>query len=202
LHDTIIQGCGGVSALLEASATVGDADPAMKQGLLEGARTQIRSTIEEARRVVWDLRRSPAEGELTATVSKLAAQLSQESHIPIAFGTAGKQRAVDHAIEHDLVMVAREALSNAIRHAAPTGVQLLLSFGARELKMQVDDDGCGFDPSSPATRHYGIIGMRERIEHLGGRFVLRSRPGGGTHLAVAVPLTKQPRIQTADEGSA
>jgi ligand-binding sensor domain-containing protein/signal transduction histidine kinase len=202
LHDTIIQGCGGVSALLEASATVGDADPAMKQGLLEGARTQIRSTIDEARRVVWDLRRPPAEGELTATVSKLAAQLSQESHIPIAFGADGKQRAVDQAIEHDLVMVAREALSNAVRHAAPTGVQLRLSFGARELKMQVDDDGCGFDPSSPANGHYGIIGMRERIEHLGGRFMLRSGPGEGTHLAVAVPLTKQPPIRTSDGGSA
>jgi signal transduction histidine kinase len=60
LHDTIIQGCGGVSALLEASATLADADPAMKQELLECARTQIRGTIDEARRVVWDLRQSPA----------------------------------------------------------------------------------------------------------------------------------------------
>lgn len=198
LHDTIIQGCGGVSALLEASATVGDADPAMKQGLLEGARTQIRSTIDEARRVVWDLRQSPdAEGELAATVSKLAEQLSQESHIPIAFGTDGKQRALEHALEHDLVMVAREALSNAVRHAAPTSVRLRLSFGTRELTMQVDDDGRGFDPSSPANGHYGIIGMRERIEHLGGKFVLRSGPGAGTHLSIAVPLTR-----TASGGTA
>ncbi|MGD0361984.1 MAG: two-component regulator propeller domain-containing protein [Bryobacteraceae bacterium] len=198
LHDTIIQGCGGVSALLEASATVGDADPAMKQGLLEGARTQIRSTIDEARRVVWDLRQSPdAGGELTATVSKLAEQLSQESHIPIEFGTDGKPRALEHAIEHDLVMVAREALSNAVRHAAPTSVRLRLSFGARELRMQVEDDGRGFDPSSPANGHYGIIGMRERIEHLGGKFILRSGPGTGTHLSVAVPLTR-----TASGGTA
>jgi signal transduction histidine kinase len=203
LHDTIIQGCGGVSALLEASATVGDADPAMKQGLLEGARTQIRSTIDEARRVVWDLRQSPAaEGELTATVSKLAEQLSQESHIPIQFGATGKQRAVEHAIEHDLVMVAREALSNAVRHAAPTSVQLRLSFGARELKMQVDDDGRGFDPATPANGHYGIIGMRERIEHLGGKFVLRSGPGEGTHLEVDVPLTKRSSTPAANGGSA
>ena len=203
LHDTIIQGCGGVSALLEASATLGDADPAMKRGLLEGARTQIRGTIEEARRVVWDLRQSPAaEGELAETVSKLAQQLSRESHIPIAFGTAGKPRAMDHSIEHDLVMVAREALSNAVRHAAPASVQLRLSFGTRELTMQVDDDGCGFDPSSPANGHYGIIGMRERIEHLGGKFLLRSGPGAGTHLEVAVPLTKRPSAQPANGGSA
>ena len=203
LHDTIIQGCGGVSALLEASATVGEADPAMKQGLLEGARTQIRSTIDEARRVVWDLRQSPAtEGELTATVAKLAEQLSQESHIPIAFSTAGTRRAVEHAIEHDLVMVARESLSNAVRHAAATRVQLQLSFGTRELRMQVDDDGCGFDTSTPANGHYGIIGMRERIEHLGGKFVLRSGPGEGTHLAVAVPLIRRPFARTANGWSA
>src|ERR1022692_1490937 len=117
--------------------------------------------------------------------------------------TGGKQRAVDHAIEHDLVMVAREALSNAVRHAAPTSVQLRLSFGTRELKMQVDDDGHGFDPaSSPANGHYGIIGMRERIEHLGGKFVLRSGPGEGTHLEVDVPLTKRPSTPAANGGSA
>jgi ligand-binding sensor domain-containing protein/signal transduction histidine kinase len=198
LHDTIIQGCGGVSALLEASASLGGADPAMKQGLLDGARAQIRSTIEEARRVVWDLRQSPAaEGELCATVSKLAEQLSQESHIPIAFDTAGKQRAVDRAIEHDLVMVAREALSNAVRHAAPRSVQLRLTFGTPELTMQVEDDGCGFDLSSPANGHYGIVGMRERIQHLGGTFILRSAPGQGTHLEVAVPLTRRSPNQRA-----
>jgi signal transduction histidine kinase len=175
----------------------------MKQELLECARTQIRGTIGEARRVVWDLRQSPSgEGELTATVSKLAEQLSQESHIPIGFGTDGEQRAVDHAIEHDLVMVAREALSNAVRHAAPASVQLRLSFGRRELKMHVDDDGRGFDTSSPANGHYGIIGMRERIEHLGGKFFLRSGPGEGTHLEVAVPLTKQSSTHTANGKSA
>ena len=109
---------------------------------------------------------------------------------------------MEHAIEHDLVMVAREALSNAVRHAAPTSVQLRLSFGARELKMQVDDDGRGFDPATPANGHYGIIGMRERIEHLGGKFVLRSGPGEGTHLEVDVPLTKRSSTPAANGGSA
>ena len=108
---------------------------------------------------------------------------------------------MDHAIEHDLVMVAREALSNAVRHAAPASVQLRLWFGARELKMQVDDDGCGFNPSSPSSGHYGIIGMRERIEHLGGKFVLRSGPGEGTHLEVAVPLAV-PRTRGASSRAA
>jgi len=68
--------------------------------------------------------------------------------------------------------------------------------------MQVDDDGCGFDPASPANGHYGIIGMRERIEHLGGKFVLRSGPGEGTHVEVAVPIAKRPSTQTSNGGSA
>jgi len=68
--------------------------------------------------------------------------------------------------------------------------------------MQVDDDGCGFDTSTPANGHYGIIGMRERIEHLGGKFVLRSGPGEGTHLAVAVPLIRRPFGRTANGWSA
>jgi signal transduction histidine kinase len=69
--------------------------------------------------------------------------------------------------------------------------------------MQVDDDGRGFDAaSSPANGHYGIIGMRERIEHLGGKFALRSGPGEGTHLEVEVPLTSRPSIPAVNGGIA
>jgi signal transduction histidine kinase len=69
--------------------------------------------------------------------------------------------------------------------------------------MQVHDDGRGFDPaSSPANGHYGIIGMRERIEHLGGTFVLRSGPGEGTDVDVDVPLTKGSSTRTANGAGA
>jgi signal transduction histidine kinase len=88
-------------------------------------------------------------------------------------------------------MVAREAVSNAVHHARPREISVQVRFGAGSVAMQIEDDGCGFDPEEilavPGT-HFGILGMRERIEHLGGSFSLQSSPGHGARLEVTVPV--------------
>ena len=69
-------------------------------------------------------------------------------------------------------MVAREALHNAVQHGRPDRVQVQLCFEARKLRMQICDDGCGFQAAArPPGEHYGLIGMRERIEGLGGAWL-------------------------------
>lgn len=192
MHDTVIQGCGGVSALLEACSTLGDSAPEKKRELLECARAQMRTTVEEARRAVWNLRQTPSSAEsLSSAMSRLAEQFSLESRIPIVCETAGRPRPLDHEIERNLIMVVREALSNAVRHAAPKSIRLHFNFGRRELTMKVTDDGRGFNPAALANGHYGIIGMRERIQNLGGRFILDSRPGSGTRVEAAIPLSER-----------
>ena len=88
-------------------------------------------------------------------------------------------------------MMAREAVHNAVRHAHPSEVKVRLDFNERTIRMRVEDDGCGFDPdatlSSPGE-HFGLVGMRERTERLGGRFRVRSEPGAGTELSIEVPV--------------
>lgn len=87
-------------------------------------------------------------------------------------------------------MVAREALYNSVRHGHPRKVDLGVSFDENSCSVDVRDNGSGFDPamlSSTATGHYGLIGMKERVERIGGKFVLRSQAGEGTELMIQVP---------------
>jgi signal transduction histidine kinase len=92
--------------------------------------------------------------------------------------------------ERSLLMVVREALQNALRHAAPDNVSVSLSSDRHGLQVEIADDGRGFDPSILNTsngQHYGLIGMRERAEKLGGRLFLTSATGKGTQVRLNVP---------------
>lgn len=193
MHDTVIQGCAAVSALLEGVAALGPVDEAYGRELIDHARTQIRVTMDEARRAVWNLRQSgsgPLEEEIVPLLDHMAQQASQASRVPVRFETFGTPARLDPAVEHDILMVAREAVYNAVRHAQPKEVRLQVFFEDHRIRVRVADDGCGFDPAEAlaiAGEHFGIVGMRERTERLGGTFDLRSEPGLGTELVFEAP---------------
>ncbi len=191
MHDTVIQGCAGVSALLEA-VSIGTGEPASKRELLDCARTQVRATVDEARRAVWNLRQSGAAlPEIGPLLDQMAQQASTASHVPVRFEASGKPVLLDPAVEHDILMVAREAVYNAVQHARPTEVKIQVHFERNRLRLRVADDGCGFNPDRAlrdAGEHFGLLGMRERTARLGGNFDIRSAPGTGTELLVEVPV--------------
>jgi ligand-binding sensor domain-containing protein/signal transduction histidine kinase len=191
MHDTVIQGCVGVSTLLEAAFSVDRADPAKTKDLLDQARTQVRLTLEEARQAVWDLRRETPAGDLAATLSDFARRLSGEKGIPVEVEIVGLPAPLDEGTERNLLLVAREAMRNAVAHAAPTKIGIRLCFEQKEIHLEVTDDGRGFVPSEVGlveSGHYGIAGMRERIAQLRGSFELNSAPGAGTKVIARVPL--------------
>jgi signal transduction histidine kinase len=87
-------------------------------------------------------------------------------------------------------MLVREAVQNAVAHAAPRNIAVLLAFDSRCLRVEIQDDGCGFEASSsrsPEGPHFGLTGMRERVEKLGGEFHLSSYPGKGTQVRLSIP---------------
>jgi signal transduction histidine kinase len=190
MHDTVIQGCAGVSALLEAVVSIGGDAAGTKGELLDAARSQVRATVDEARRAVWNLRQNGAPGDITVQIEQMAKQASQASHVPVRIERSGEKALLDPAVEHDILMVAREAVHNALRHGRPSEVRICVHFSGERLEMRVNDNGRGFSPaeaeSEPAER-FGLLGMRERTERLGGRFQIRSAPGAGTELFVEVP---------------
>jgi len=191
MHDTVIQGCASVSALLEAVAAVGDNSAAGRE-LLDCARTQVRATVDEARRAIWNLRQhASAPAEIRLLLDQMTQQASQASRLPVRFESSGNPGLLDPAVEHDILMVAREAVYNAVQHAQPSEVRIQVCFDDDKIRMRVADDGCGFDPQRALAAegpHFGLVGMRERTERIGGRFEIRSTPGEGTELLVEVPV--------------
>src|SRR5262249_7251727 len=144
MHDTLIQGCVGVSALLEASSSAREVSPSIGDELLDRARNEVRATVDEARLAVWNLRQNASEG-LASAISQLARRLSLEPGIPIRFDSSGAPLDLGAETERSLLMIVREALQNALRHAAPKHVSVALKSDRRGLQVEIEDDGRGFD---------------------------------------------------------
>jgi signal transduction histidine kinase len=193
MHDTLIQGCVGVSALLEAASRAQSVSPEMCSGLLDRARTEIRAAVDEARRAVWNLRHRPETSEdFVTAVSQLAQRISSETGIPVRVKSLGAPHPLGAEGQWNLLMLVREAVQNAVAHAAPRNIAVLLTFDSRCLRVEIQDDGCGFEASlsrAPDEHHFGLTGMRERVEKLGGEFHLTSSPGKGTQVRLSIPAT-------------
>jgi ligand-binding sensor domain-containing protein/signal transduction histidine kinase len=188
MHDTVIQGCTGVSALIEALSMDGSGNGA---GLLDLARLQLRTTINEAREAVWNLHQSDsATTNVGEKIESMTLQISREFNIPVTYAMTGIPFGLSHPMAHDLLMVAREGVFNAVRHGGPTSVEVTLTYSQNELVLGVIDDGCGFNPEVAELQnghHFGLRGMKERVERSGGRFSLTSVVGKGIAIEAHLP---------------
>jgi signal transduction histidine kinase len=194
MHDTLIQGCIGVSTLLEAASSAQNVSPGIGQELLDRARKEVRATVDEARLAVWNLRQNAGTGsDLVRTISQLAQRVGLETGIPVQFENSGAPLALGAEGERGLMMLVREALQNAVRHAAPKHLAVMLRFEREMVHVEIADDGCGFDPAAAQSsdgHHYGLIGMRERVAKLGGELRITSALGQGTQVRLSVPASE------------
>ena len=106
--------------------------------------------------------------------------------------------ALDHrypaAFETALFRVCQEAMSNIARHAHAESVLVQLTEVEGEIRIEIEDDGRGFDPGNVShadRRHFGLMGIEERVEILGGKVSIESTPGQGTRIRLAVPLPRE-----------
>jgi len=190
MHDTVIQGCVGVSTLLEAAARFKDLDAAEAEALLDHARIQANGTLEEARQAVWNLRHPEAVESSITTLFDLAHKLGAQHGIQIETEMTGGG-SLDAETDRTFLLVAREALRNAVVHAKPKRIAVQIQIESGEALLEVSDDGLGFSAERDENgqhRHFGIVGMRERIERLGGVLSIVSHPGAGTCVVARVPL--------------
>lgn len=186
MHDTVIQGCTGVSALLEALSSLGEENQPLREEIVEHARVQVRTTIDEARQAVWNLRsRDQLCFDLPQKIEQLAAQVRSDYATRVIARVEGANRPIGDFAARELLMIVREAVYNAALHGEPNLIEIVLQSLPDALTIEVRDDGIGFSPGAAGqTLHYGIAGMRERVERLKGDFQLASRQGEGTVLNV------------------
>ena len=146
-----------------------------------------RSNLEEARRSVLDLRAAPLEGRsLPQALKTLVDRWEAETGVATRFGAVNGSRPLPPRVEVALYRVCQEALTNVARHACASRVTVRLVATPEAVQLLVMDDGRGFDPSRVADDRHGIVGMRERVEMLGGSLEIES--GEGTRVEVTLPL--------------
>jgi ligand-binding sensor domain-containing protein/signal transduction histidine kinase len=192
IHDNLAQEILGISVQLEIVArTLGSAPDAARKHL-DRARALVRSSVAEARRYVWDLRsQSLDERDLPAALAEMTRRLTAESGVQTQFNVSGTFRPLAPQVENNLLRIGQEAVGNAVRHAQAQTVTVSLDFGAREVRLEVKDDGRGFDAESydgGRGGHFGLVGMRERAAQMGGAASVKSEPGRGTEVVVRVPI--------------
>lgn len=190
LHDTLLQEFTGVTMLLAALRERMRGSPNGPAEELTGILSLAKRSLFEARQSVWDMR--SASLEPTSFVKKIEAlrAVATGSETQIYCRVNGNPRTLDPGIERFVMHVAREAVSNAVRHAHAGSITVELTFETESLTLTVRDDGVGMTDDRPqeATRagHFGLVGMRERVESEGGSIVVTSAPGEGTTIELTV----------------
>jgi two-component system NarL family sensor kinase len=191
IHDTVAQGLTGiilhlesVDAMLEAGA-----DPAKIRQMTQKSLSLARANLEEVRRSVLDLRAAPLEGRnLVEALEALIQEFSRHENLKINFNVTGGNRPLPVRIEMGLYRIVQEGLTNIARHAGAEQVDLELVTSPEQLKLIIEDDGQGFDPTQVFQGHFGLIGLNERVKLLGGKLNVESCPGAGVRLEVTIPL--------------
>jgi signal transduction histidine kinase len=154
-----------------------------------------RQMSERLHNLVSDLR--PSQLDTLGLVPALKALLGQEyglKNLEVTMHISGHSRQLDSPIDTALFRVAQQALTNVSRHAHVDHADLELHYDSDHVTLRVRDQGCGFDPAADFSppRGWGLAGMRERVEALGGEFALRSSPGLGTTVEAVMPLRSLP----------
>lgn len=181
LHDTLAHTLSAVAVQLEGVNSLWDDNPLKARSMLNRSLESTRSGLTEARRSIDALRSSPVEEQgLTSALVNLCRSISESSHVTATLEVDSTDRFSPDA-EHTAYRIAREALTNAVRHAQATRATVRLSDDGDQVQLSVLDDGIGFDPQNAvnADRH-GLRGMYERAELIGGHLDVRPHEGGGT----------------------
>jgi signal transduction histidine kinase len=189
LHDNLEQELAGVRMQLELTvATVVNA-PESAITSLQMAKTMVSHSQAEARRSVWELRSQVLENRtLPAALSATAGFV--ENGAPIEVKVSGHAHALPMRIESNLLRIAQEAITNAVKHAKARHITVQLAYEMNGTRLKISDDGCGFRVESAPdgkTGHFGLLGMRERVDKIAGTLEVTSVPGQGTSVDVFVP---------------
>lgn len=188
IHDSLAQGLTSVSLQLECVRSQLAEAPEKASEHLEIARELVRDSMREARRTIWNLRPlALGEANLASALQKYARELTRDTEISCQQQIEGTPRPLPHEHENALLRIGQESLTNAVRHANPRRIEVRIRFGDGWVTLVVKDDGRGFDVANRVGKGYGLTGMHERVDALGGSLSIDSRPDEGTEVSVTLP---------------
>lgn len=196
IHDTLAQGFVAVSVQLELIGQLMHTSSSAAREQLARAQQLVRSSLDEARTSIWELRSQTAAGEdLAARLLKMAEETAAASRARarVHMQVSGTYRPLDPVVERETLRIAREAVVNAVRHGDPENIRLRLEFQGSIFGMEIRDDGRGFAGTPPdgAGGHYGLTGMKERAAAIGAALAVESVPGQGTEVRLTFALSRE-----------
>ena len=187
LHDTLAHTLSSVSVQLEAIKALFDRDPAEAKNMLGQTIKNTKNGLTETRRTLVDLRSSELESYgLTQAIRNMGNSSAERGGFKISFHLDKGTDVLSDEIGHCLYRTTQEALENTLQHANAENVSINLLFDRDAIKLQVIDDGIGFDAKQVRKVHLGIRGMRERVEMLGGTFTVDSSLGSSTEITAVL----------------
>ena len=194
MHDGIAQSLFSISLGLEVCRKTLYRDPAVVAQRLEGLQDELNASMGELRRVIYDLRPAKlAEHGLAASIEHWITEATTGREVKGALVVRGESRYLQGATEACLYRVAKEAVSNVVRHADAASFEVCLDYRSRAVVLYVGDDGNGFDVESTraAAEERGSMGLhsiQHRVRAEGGTFSVKSVIGQGTEVRVEIPL--------------
>jgi len=198
LHDTLLQSFQGLMLRFQVAHDELPARPAEARKTLESALDHAAQAITEGRDAVQGLRSSAVEtNDLARAISSLGEELAGDEtnsqRVESFVDVEGTARDVHPILRDEIYRIAGEAMRNAFRHAQARRIEVTIWYGEPQFRLRVHDDGRGIAPEVLEKRgrvgHWGLAGMRERAELIGGHLELRSRQGSGTQVELSIPAS-------------
>ncbi len=186
LHDGVIQSLFAVGMGLQGTAAMaGDEEIARR---IEHATEEIDRAIRDLRNYIFGLRPGVlADRQLDQAVRQLAREFEEHTGVLTIIEVDTSVAAELASLASDVVQIVRESLSNVSRHAEATSCRITLRRAGRGAELEIDDDGLGFDPTSP-SHGMGMDNLRGRVVALGGELTIESVLGEGATIRVSLPL--------------
>ena len=200
IHDTVAQGLSSIQMLLHSAERdlqnlgLTEQQLAGPNRFISLARTTARDNLGEARAMIAALQpASLSETSLQGALERMASGFAAAGELTIEVGVEGDGRQLPMRTEAALLRIAQGAVGNVAKHAGATRCRVTVTYEPDEVRLDVVDNGSGFDPSEVEQRpaglgHIGLDAIRQRAAEQGGSLEVESSPGYGTAVSVAIPL--------------
>ena len=187
LHDTIAQNLTGAAFQIEAAKDA-TAPGSEATTYLDCAEQILKSCRTELRRCIWDLRSNMLdEPDLNKAILATVQPVADGADVHVRFNVPRSR--LSDTTAHAILRIIRELTANAVRHGRADRIRIAGDFSDGRLHFSVADNGCGFAPDScpgPSSGHFGLDGIRGRIDKFGGTMEISSRTNGGTRVEISI----------------
>ena len=191
IHDTLAQTFNSISLQLNNAQYYANEDSAIAWEIVKQVKNLAHSGLAEARRSVWSLHPDAEEyRDLAGSLQRALSLLTLNTDLQTDLTLIGTPQPVPPEIGMNLLRIGQEAITNTLHHAQAQTLQIELTLTTDEIVLRIQDNGRGFNPQVAGDRGgFGLIGMQQRCERLGGQLTFKSQPEQGTCILVQIPLT-------------